>query len=748
MKTLIAFLAACAAATAQSGAGRIAILQDELPGLDPSAIQAAARVLERSSIAYTPIHLAELCSREMFNTARFDTLILNHSDHLTASARDNLLDYLKAGGDLVLLGGSGFVHRQSMPLPAFSRYEPYALDGIETVDAADGQDIVAPLEARGHYSGWSAVGFTRRAAKFIPLLAAKDRYGRSRGWAAGLLTHYAEYPASNWLLFGIDTPAFYSSAAFGGALTAALGRMRGDDLWKGAQAEHQKAVATRIRLTTPAPAGFVHTSPDGKHLLTPDGKPLFLTGVNYHRGLDQGEWSQGTFDDTVFEDDFRKAREAGINFIRLGPASRFYDSPEVVRECARKYGIYLIIILNWGTRRDFVANAERVAQMYADEPMVLGYDLENEPAPEALAGLTFDGNPSPALALQKDKPTAEALAAFRALWPKAWERDLRGSASTFPGFPDKPVAAEYAGFRDAVDQTLSLWIARHIEAIRKYDKHHLISVGYNTILAVLPANRQLDFLTHHVYESPYSYESVMINLTTMDRLAKLWPDKPFTLGEFGYTNGLLTNDGRYLDFHTSAVGEMAHYLYALAKGYSGVTKWVLTDWHWDIIGKAGDRGRPTQIYEAYFGMYYYDGHPPGLERAKPIVPAVRFLREYLDAGGQGGDIQIVRAPNAIGAGYVYRAPNALFVGDGQYRSAGLEFTAEHPANVMLSWKGSELRAMSTADAQMTIDPKAFLPGVAPETLRVSGHCGQWKLQDGRIVITALEGESLTIAARR
>lgn len=748
MRTFVVLLAACAAATAQSGAGRIAILQDDLPGLDPSVMQSAAHALERASLAYTPIRLADLGSPETFGAGRFDTLILNHSDHLPASARDNLLVYLKAGGDLVLLGGSGFVHRHSMQLPAFSRYEPYALDGIETVDTVSGQDVVFGVEAHGRYSGWSAVGFARRAAKFIPVLAAKDGYGRTRGWACGLLSHFAEYPGSNWLLFGIDTPAFYASDAFLTALPMALARMRGDDLWKAAQAEHQKAMATRIRLTTPAPAGFVHASPDGKRLLTPDGKPLFLTGVNYHRGLDQGEWSQGTFDDTVFEDDFRKAHEAGINFMRLGPAARFYDSPEIVRECARKYGIYLIIILNWGTRRDFVANAERVAQMYADEPMVLGYDLQNEPAPEALAGLSFDGNPSPALAFQKDKSPAEAMAAFRALWPKAWERELRGSASTFPGFFEKPASAEHAGFRDAMDQTLSQWIAGHIAAIRKYDTHHLISVGYNTILAVLPANRQLDFLTHHVYESPFSYESVVINLTTMDRLAHLWPDKPFTLGEFGYTNGLVTNDGRYLDFHTSAVGEMAHYLYALAKGYSGVTKWVLTDWHWDIIGKAGDRGRAAQIYEAYFGMYYYDGHAPGLERAKPIVPAVRFLREYVDGGGQGGEIQIVRSPNSIGAGYVYRARNALFVGDSHYRSAGLEFTAEQPANVMLSWKGSELRTMSTADAEIAIDPKAFLPGVPPETLRVSGHCGKWKLEGGRLVITALEGESLTIAARR
>src|SRR5664279_5661840 len=104
MRTFVVLLAACAAATAQSGAGRIAVFQDDLPGLDPSAMQATVRVLERASLAYTSIHLAELSSHEAFNAARFDTLILNHSDHLGASARDNLLDYLKAGGDLVLLG--------------------------------------------------------------------------------------------------------------------------------------------------------------------------------------------------------------------------------------------------------------------------------------------------------------------------------------------------------------------------------------------------------------------------------------------------------------------------------------------------------------------------------------------------------------------------------------------------------------------------------------------------------------------
>ncbi len=87
MRIFVALLAACAAATAQSGASRVAVLQDDLPGLDASAIQATACVLERASIAYAAIRLSDLASHEAFNAARFDTLILNHSDHLPVSAR-------------------------------------------------------------------------------------------------------------------------------------------------------------------------------------------------------------------------------------------------------------------------------------------------------------------------------------------------------------------------------------------------------------------------------------------------------------------------------------------------------------------------------------------------------------------------------------------------------------------------------------------------------------------------------------
>jgi hypothetical protein len=437
------------------------------------------------------------------------------------------------------------------------------------------------------------------------------------------------------------------------------------------------------------------------------------------------------------------------------------------KECARKYGIYLLIILNCGTRQDFVENAEKVARMYGDEPMVLGYDIQNEPTAEALAGLTFDAAKSPVLKLRPyeryagklDKPVEPAgagrgrrdpedarnLAAFATLWSRATEHSTRGASSTFPGLTARfGVAEEWRELHAAMNDTLDLWITRHIEAIRKYDQRHLISVGYNNILECLPANRQLDFVSHHVYDRPSSYEQVMSNITTLDRIARAWPDRPITLGEFGYSNGITMPDGRYLDFHTSAVGEMMHYLYALAHGYDGAMKWVLTDWHWDPIAKAGERGRATQIYEAYFGMYYYDGNPRSLGRPKPVCHSMKFLRDYLDENRPGGTIDIKRARALIGAAYVYRSGNALFAGDYAYQSPEIEFRSGQPANVMVAWSKDGIKIMSDSDAALSIAPARLLPRLAAETATIEGKRGSLTKQDGRLNIQLLEGETIRI----
>jgi hypothetical protein len=140
-----------------------------------------------------------------------------------------------------------------------------------------------------------------------------------------------------------------------------------------------------------------------------------------------------------------------------------------------------------------------------------------------------------------------------------------------------------------------------------------------------------------------------------------------------------------------------------------------------VIAKALEKGRQTQIYEAYFGMYYYDGNPRGLGRPKPICYATKFLRDYVEANGLSGTLEIKRAKTSIGAGYVFKSKNALFVGDTEYKSPELEFQSRQPANVMLTWSGSGMKVMSTSDATITV----ARPG-------------------GRITIKLLEGETKDI----
>jgi hypothetical protein len=391
----------------------------------------------------------------------------------------------------------------------------------------------------------------------------------------------------------------------------------------------------------------------------------------------------------------------------------------------------------------FADNAARTARLYADEPMILGYDLQNEPKAEALAALKFDGAKSPVLRLLPEY--AANLPGFNKLWKEATAHLTKGSMSTFPGLEGQleppPDRRELYG---AMNETIDHWIGSQIAAIRKYDKHHLISVGYNSVLECLPANKQLNFVSHHVYDRPASYEKVMSNVTTLDRIARVWPDRPITLGEFGYSNGIVTENGIYLDFHTSAVGEMIHYLYALTHGYDGAMKWALTDWHWDAIAKAAEKGRKTQIYEAYFGMYYYDGNPRGLGRPKPICYSTKFLRDYFNENGPGGTLAIKRAQNSIGTGYVYKARNALFIGDAAYKSPEIEFRSQAPANVMLTWSESGIKLMSTGDTTVSIASERFLPRLTAARASVEGHCGSVRKDAGRLSVRLLEGETIRI----
>lgn len=601
---------------------------------------------------------------------------------------------------------------------------------------------------RGAYTGWSALGFPELgSATYRPLLAAVDRHGRARGWAAGVLIHHAgAFAGSQWLLAGVSEPAFYEAPAVQALLADALAAFR-DGAWLArsrAECESATAQAASPAATAAAPPPL-HIQ--NGHFARADGSRFFAIGANFFNSFHTYYGGTRMWNLAELERDFQRMRRAGVNAIRLHDAQRFLAAgrTEAFLSLCRQYGVYILPTAaaahSGKTLEQLAAEARRKAALLRDEPMMLGYDLDNEPYWWELSRLTSQGqklgdrHPVPADAW---KPYQRSLS----LAPADW-------TTTFPGLSRPLPEPQDAAWRQAYQGVSGIygeWVDALSAGIRAEDKGHPISVGYNTVYACLPVNARLDFAAHHVYEPPDDLEHVRINMTTLDRLRAVWPGKPVLLGEFGYSNGDLVG-GRPLDVYASSVAEFAHYLHALAGGFDGVLKWELCDadpaYQWRWLPWQRDMPEAKRLQQRRFGMFVYDGTPEG--RAKPIAHATRFLRDYVDAHALQGKLALRKADHPTGTAYTFEADGALFVGDRRFTSEGLRFESADPANVMLTWDGCSLRLMSTADARVEIRPSHFVEGLASSARVTGAHGGREESAErGWITLAALEGETLTL----
>jgi hypothetical protein len=657
---------------------------------------------------------------------------------------DHLIEIDEVGTAANALGAT-VADYQAPNTVCFDEYEPNALRDAVRAVACPGQDLVpGEVAFEGPLAGLSAVGFTLwDRSRLVPLLVAQDRYGRDRGWAVSALVHYGgTYAGGSWLLSGVTTPAFYGSPAFEPCLTGFLAAVAGRDLPKESAAINQRLQGTPLPLTTPPPGGL-RKSADGKHFETADGKPFFLLGADYIGSLDRkffgGPWLHW------LEADFRRAREAGLNCLRIYGASGLWRDPRklaALKECARTYGIYLLVVVvdhtDLKTREELVTRSTQVAAAFHDEPMLLGYDLQNEP-------YTFK--------LAEVKDGGQTLGERYPLWKRWGEYEgwaglqMQGNFTSFPGVRGPlPRDAEWGPVLEATSGIFADWIRWQTEAIRAVDAAHPISVGFNSVSACLPGVGGLDFVSHHAYQPPTDYDGVLKNLTTLDRLRLVWPDRPITLGEFGYTNGLALPDG-WLDLHTSALGEFLHYLYAYARGFDGCMKWVLTDHPLELSRQqcswmpADDL--PKHIDQGRYGMFWSDGTAEA--RPKPLVWALRFFRAWLDAGGGRGELAVVKASTRIGIGYVFRADRARFVGNLRHAEPGFGFEAQQAANVLLRWEGKRAELLSTADATVRLDPAVLCGWPAGAEITLAGHLGGSRRTGLELVLEILEGEQVTLS---
>ncbi|MBL8991815.1 MAG: hypothetical protein JNM63_00645 [Spirochaetia bacterium] len=553
------------------------------------------------------------------------------------------------------------------------------------------------------------------------------------------------------------------------------------------QKSYRQTLAS-FQISAPKPSSFVKIK-DGNFIL-PNGKKLFLVGANIGGPIDLpfifGKEEEGTFDIASLESVFRRANECGVNCFRVFSAPSSGKVVDVLKHLARKYGVYLYFCLSTGgkyqTEAEVAAWYASYAKAYADEPMVLGYDLENEPFLQAIGGVEYGGEKLPGLrgmyqkfgeslpANSIDFIVKNGNGAFskKATWLSeadkkdiavvhvAWLKKVRDVISkdgytTFPGYtgtlPTDPVFQEAL---DAVDKTFVSFIGVAKKAIREADPNHFITIGYNNELALLPANDALDFTSVHVYEWPESLDDHMKNLTTLDRLKLRFPNQPTFLGEFGYTTGYILKkdlkDKRPISIASQALGEFTFYLYAFAKGFAGTTVWMLDEIPASI-------GRYNMFWVSQWGikqqrhgLFYYDGNPASKAAPKPLAHALAFFKRYWATHETGSaSIEFSKIESQIGTGYVFKGEKALYVGNVKSDIQGLEFSSEEPVNILLDWNSGSLEICATSDALVRVTPKFFDVKFSGSNFKISGARRFDEKSGDSIRLGLLAGETVSIS---
>lgn len=606
----------------------------------------------------------------------------------------------------------------------------------------------APIEGfskSGTFSGVSALGFPLWGeSRFIPLLEAYDRYERRRGWAGGLIVNDGgRWKGSKWAIFGIEETEWYLDEGFVDYVVR-LGPLMTQKL---PAATGQKKDRSKERsVSSPLPRISIK---DGVFVY-PDGKPFFAIGQNlagnlYDRSLAKHD---GPSIDTMF----RMLHDAGVNALRIQNINPFIEGNtlDLLCETAERYGVYLLVGTTplpkekFNTKKDLQNYARQLAGYFKNKSVLLGYDLMNEPYVHEIAAYKDDSGRTLGEVYHFNRNGFEKFSDALPVVPGHNAVQFSGLTSILSEPKDQELAATFK----AVDGIYGDWISWFKEAFIKAGDTHPISVGYNMWYAALPCNQQLDYISHHVYVMPTSYDCVMEQLTSLDRLHRFFPEKPVTFGEYGYPNGYILK-GKPLSDQGQAVGELLHILYPWAKGYSGAFDWEVFDFDpvlFPLIASAKKNEWPFKVgYERLHGIYTWDGTEEGI--LKPAGTATRFFAEAVAAGMDRGNIVVTEADTQIDAGFVYKASNALFIGGLNHTDSLLTFSSPEELVLGLYWTAAQAVVQSTADVTVTLggDEMARL-GLPIEAIAVTGKNGGWKTHGDVLEVNLLAGEKITIRA--
>ncbi len=434
----------------------------------------------------------------------------------------------------------------------------------------------------------------------------------------------------------------------------------------------------------------------GGRLVLPGKGPSFLVAINYEGPTDQAwqMWDDGKFNPDLIAADLRKAHDAGFSTVRVFvqpslvkdiQANR-WDKLDTFLSLAQKQGLEVILDLNDYGERDLSKVAAidgRIAARYAGNPTILAYDLKNEPHFSDLASAIYPGGAKCPIQTAGADTTLKAYQDFLSA-AGAWVT-ARHYLVSILDYMDSPEGRKWDGLLGTVNASLAMWLQPQIDAIRKVDNRHPITVAYSDLaMAKLPANGTLDYITVHRYPNASSRGLADV-ARSLDNLRSTFPSKPVILGEFGFsTSGMSPEE--------SANYETAVYLLLFSEGLGGGTKWMLNDFP--------EGANPKQ--NAY-GAFLADGSP------KPIVPAIEGLVDYLNRGPTGDGYLYMPDNPSPGYRWAYEASDALILSASSYHGSRVSFDADKLSQLFLTWTDPKvMRIYSTSHTNLDIDPGALV----------------------------------------
>ncbi len=92
----------------ESEAGNVAVLRDDLPGLDAAVVDRYIAALTATGISVTPLAGDHLANPYVLDPERFDMLVLTHPQTFPAEALESIGAYTDGGGDLIAIGAPAF----------------------------------------------------------------------------------------------------------------------------------------------------------------------------------------------------------------------------------------------------------------------------------------------------------------------------------------------------------------------------------------------------------------------------------------------------------------------------------------------------------------------------------------------------------------------------------------------------------------------------------------------------------------